>query len=628
MCGIVGYYGEQSPKDVILSGLKALEYRGYDSAGVTVLHDGEFKRVRAEGKLSNLEAKLEGETLGGNLGIGHTRWATHGPPVEKNAHPHMVGSTSIVHNGIVENYAELKDDLTKRGATFTSDTDSELIAHLVSNELESSDSLFHAVMSVLPKLHGAYSVLVVNKNYPDEIVAFKNGPPLLFGSDGKQVVVASDLAAIVPYVKDVVFLEDNEIAHCTGADVKVYDSKGQKLAKKTSHIEWDQELTEKQGYSHFMLKEIYEQPRAVANAIDQHINIETKSIELNRLGFGQGVIEDLEGLDFASDLKNTERVLSQVERVFIVACGTSFYAGMTGEYLIERFSKVPVECELASEFRYRHPVIPKNSLVICISQSGETADTLAALRLARDAGAQILSICNVKNSSIDREADGHMYMKAGVEIGVASTKALSSTISLLMVFGGALAKIRGLMNADEESDYVETLLAAPSHMESVLAYDKWFDEAAETLKAFRGFLYMGRGVHYPIALEGALKMKELAYMHAEGYAAGEMKHGPLALIDESMAIVMLAPTDELYEKTVSNLEEAKARGGKIISIGSGQNAKLEKLSDHYLALPEVNWLINPLLELIPLQLMSFHVANSLGHDVDQPRNLAKSVTVE
>ncbi|MEO0336081.1 MAG: glutamine--fructose-6-phosphate transaminase (isomerizing), partial [Pseudomonadota bacterium] len=450
MCGIVGYYGDQQPKEVILSGLKSLEYRGYDSAGVTILEESGLKRVRAEGKLSNLQSKLEAESFSGRLGIGHTRWATHGPPVEKNAHPHMVAGTSIVHNGIVENYQELKEELAEQGANFESDTDSELIAHLVSRQIKTGQSLFESVLAILPRLRGAYSVLVINDQHPDEIVAFKNGPPLLFGTDGSQVVVASDLQAILPHVQDVVFLEDHEVAHCKGSEVKVYSSEGKALKKKPQHIQWDKELTEKQGFSHFMLKEIYEQPRAVANAIDQHLNLETKSIELNRLGFGQGVLDNIESIDFAKDLENTNEVLRSIERIFVVACGTSFYAGLVGEYLIERYSKIPVECELGSEFRYRHPVIPKNSLVITISQSGETADTLAALRLARDHGAQILSICNVKNSSIDREADGHMYMNAGVEIGVASTKALSSTLGLLTLLAGALAKTRGLMEKEEE----------------------------------------------------------------------------------------------------------------------------------------------------------------------------------
>ena len=628
MCGIVGYCGPENPVDVIVQGLKTLEYRGYDSAGVAVLDKGKFKRVRAEGKLSNLEQKLSSETFDGHLGVGHTRWATHGPPVEKNAHPHAVGGTSIVHNGIIENYAILKNELISDGAVFTSDTDSELIAHLVDKAIGTGKDLFHAVMEVIPRLEGAYSVLAVNEAYPEEIMAFKSGPPLVVGRNDKEVVVASDLAAIMPYTNKVFFLQDDDVLHVTGSKIEFFDQKAQKISKKETTIDWSPELIEKQGYDHFMLKEIYEQPRSVAMAMNPHIDLENKSVCLKKVGFGVGQVEELEGLDVEADWQNTLSTFKDVKRVFMVACGTSYYAGMVGEYLIEQLSRIPVECDIASEFRYRHPVIPENSLVIVVSQSGETADTLAALRLAREAGAQVLSICNVKNSSMDREADGHLYMNAGVEIGVASTKALSSTMALLNCVAIAMAKAKGHMQDDREQELVEALLAAPSHMESVLAYDSFFADAASTLKDFRGFLYMGRGINYPVALEGALKMKELAYMHAEGYAAGEMKHGPLALIDESMAIIMLAPSDELYDKTVSNLEEAKARGGKIISIGSGKNEKLADLSDHYLALPEVGWTINPILELIPVQLMSYHVAKILGKDIDQPRNLAKSVTVE
>ncbi len=628
MCGIVGYCGPENPVDVIVQGLKTLEYRGYDSAGVAVLNQGKFKRIRAEGKLSHLEQKLANETFDGHLGVGHTRWATHGPPVEKNAHPHAVGSTSIVHNGIIENYATLKAELIDEGAVFTSDTDSELIAHLVDKAIAGGKDLFHAVIEIIPKLEGAYSVLAVNEAYPEEIMAFKSGPPLVVGRNDKEVVVASDLAAIMPYTNKVFFLQDEEVLHVIGTKIEFFDQKGQKISKKETVIDWSPELIEKQGYDHFMLKEIYEQPRSVAMAMNPHIDLESKTVRLNKVGFGVGHVEELERLDSAADWQNTLNIFKSVKRVFMVACGTSYYAGMVGEYLIEQLSRTPVECDIASEFRYRHPVIPENSLVIVISQSGETADTLAALRLAREAGAQVLSICNVKNSSMDREADGHLYMNAGVEVGVASTKALSSTMALLNCVAMAMAKAKGQLPEDQEAELVESLLATPSHMESVLAYDSFFAEAASTLKDFRGFLYMGRGVNYPVALEGALKMKELAYMHAEGYAAGEMKHGPLALIDESMAIIMLAPSDELYDKTVSNLEEAKARGGKIISIGSGKNEKLAALSDHYLALPEVSWTINPILELIPVQLMSYHVAHSLGKDIDQPRNLAKSVTVE
>jgi glucosamine--fructose-6-phosphate aminotransferase (isomerizing) len=609
MCGIVGYLGPANPKDVIVKGLKTLEYRGYDSAGVAILDQGKFKRVRAEGKLSNLEAKLAHEQFSGHLGIGHTRWATHGPPSERNAHPHCVKGISIVHNGIIENYSTLREELGAQGAHFTSDTDSELVAHLISGLVDEGEDLLGAVRALLPRLEGAYSILAVSEAEPETMVAFKNGPPLVVGGSDKEVVVASDIQAIMPYTRKVFFLEDNEIAYVQGREITLFGPDGKRIDKKPVEVDWSAEQAEKGGYPHFMLKEIFEQPRAVAQALEPHIDLENHQVKLSGVGFPEGTFAD-------------------VERLFIVACGTSFYAGLTGEYMIERLAGLPVECDIASEFRYRYPVLPENSMVLVISQSGETADTLAALRLAKERGARVMSICNVRNSSIDREAEGHIYMNAGAEIGVASTKAFSATLALMGVLALALAKAKGKLSEEDEREWVQSLLSAPSHMEKVLAHDKFFAEAAETLKEFKGFLYMGRGVNYPIALEGALKLKELAYMHAEGYAAGEMKHGPLALIDKRMAIVMLVPFDELYDKTVSNLEEAKARGGQIISISSGDNARLRALSEHYLSLPEGSWMTNPLFEVIPLQLLAYHVASSLGHDVDQPRNLAKSVTVE
>ena len=628
MCGIVGYLGPRDPKEVILGGLKSLEYRGYDSAGVAILHQGQFKRVRAEGKLVNLESKVKAEKFDGHLGIGHTRWATHGPPSERNAHPHCVEGISLVHNGIIENYAELREELAAQGSSFNSDTDSELVVHLLANAVKETKSLYDAVVKTLPQLKGAYSILVVSQDEPEELIAFKNGPPLVVGKGEGEVVIASDVQALLPYTRDVVFLKDHEILRVKGADFDLYSAQGEQLPIKTIHVEWSPEQAEKQGYSHYMLKEIFEQPRAVAAAIAPHIDLDSRSICLNKVGFGGQAVEDLKALDVQQDWEITRKTLKEIERIFIVACGTSYYAGMTGEYLIERLAKVPVEIDLASEFRYRHPVLPKNSLLVVISQSGETADTLAALRMAKEMGAKSLSICNVTSSSIDREADGHMYMNAGVEIGVASTKAFVSTIALLNVLALALGQERGTLSKDEILPLIEALQVAPSQMDIVLAYSEFFADAADTLKQNKGFLYMGRGVSYPMAMEGALKLKELAYMHAEGYAAGEMKHGPLALIDEKMAVVMLAPKDDLQEKTISNLEEAKARGGKIISIGTGEDEKLRRVSEHYLALPEAPWTVNPLLEVIPLQLLAFHVASSLGHDVDQPRNLAKSVTVE
>ncbi len=628
MCGIVGYYGPQSPKDIILSGLKTLEYRGYDSAGVAILNRGEFKRIRVQGKLSVLADKLKNEEFDGHIGIGHTRWATHGKPSEANAHPHCVKGISIVHNGIIENYLELREQLKAEGAVFSSETDSELVAHLIAREVDKKSDLLTSVFAILPQLHGAFSILAVSQAAPEQIVAFKNGPPLIIGHTKKEVIIASDIQAIVQHTPDVIYLDDFEVAFVNGTDVKFYDADGKTLQKKSTHIEWSPEQIEKQGYAHFMLKEIFEQPRAVASAIAPHVNLQTHEVELKGLGFSINAFDEMASLDEKKDEAISKEILKNTKRILIVACGTSFYAGSVGKYLFEKIAKVPVDLDIASEFRYRESIIEKDTLFISISQSGETADTLAALRLAKKMGLKCLSICNVKRSSIDRESHGHLYMNAGAEIGVASTKAFVCTLSLLSLCAIYFGKIKKTLGSEDEKNQVRALLAAPSQMENVLAFDKFFAEAASVLKRFKGFLYMGRGVSYPVALEGALKLKELAYMHAEGYAAGEMKHGPLALIDDKMCVVMLAPSDELYEKTVSNLEEAKARGAQIISIGSGENSKLKQLSQYYLPLPKAEWFVNPLLEVIPLQLLSYHVADALGHDVDQPRNLAKSVTVE
>lgn len=627
MCGIVGYLGPQNPKDIIVSGLKKLEYRGYDSAGIAILDGGKTKRVRAAGKLKALEDKLLSEKFDGHIGIGHTRWATHGAPNERNAHPHQVNGVSLVHNGIIENYMEIREDLLARGAQISSDTDSELVAHLIAEEIVKTADLYKAVQKTLVKIRGAFSIVAFWEENPHQLVAFKDGPPLVVGLGINEIFVASDVQALLQHTNKFIYLDDREIAVITGADIKIFSAEGVSISKKSVELNWDPQMVEKQGYPHFMLKEIYEQPRAVASAMAPHVNTEDFSVKLKNVGFGSPV-HALDELESESDWKKTQEVLKGTERIFIIACGTSSYAGMVGKYLFEQISKIPVEVDIASEFRYRNPVIPVKTLVMTISQSGETADTLAAIRLAKEKGATTLSICNVRSSTIDREAHGHLYMNSGPEIGVASTKAFTSTLAILSTVAIAFARTREVINQKQEQEFVRALLAAPSQMEGVLAYDKYFDEAAHRLKKYKGFLYLGRGVSFPIAMEGALKLKELAYMHAEGYAAGEMKHGPLALIDENMAIVMLAPHDELYEKSISNLEEARARGAQVIAIGTGDNEKLKSISQYYLSLPPAHWMINPLLEAIPLQLMAYHLASSLGYDVDQPRNLAKSVTVE
>ncbi|MBC7753443.1 MAG: glutamine--fructose-6-phosphate transaminase (isomerizing) [Moraxellaceae bacterium] len=614
MCGIVGYLGIQNPKTIIIDGLKKLEYRGYDSAGVAIIHDGKTKRIRAQGKLKALEDKVQNEEFNGHVGIGHTRWATHGAPNERNAHPHQVGEISLVHNGIIENYLEIKEELLAQGAIITSDTDSELVAHLIWNEIQKNQNLLQSVQNILKRIVGAFSIVVLWEKSPNELVAFKDGPPLIVGlskdKSNDEFFIVSDVQAALVHTNRFVYLNDREVVHIKDHSISYYNADGEKLNKPESILDWSTDMVEKMGFEHYMLKELYEQPRSVANAMAPYIDTDTHTVKLTDIGF------------------DAETVFKKIDRVIFVACGTSFYAAMIGKYLIEQICRVPVDTDVASEFRYRRPVIPKNSLVISISQSGETADTLAAVRLAKEHGAELLSITNVAHSSIDREAAGHMYMNSGVEIGVASTKAFTSTLAILNILALQISKARGALAPVSEKQYVQNLLAVPGQIEVVLAYDKYFSEAAEQLKKYKGFLYLGRGVSYPIALEGALKLKELAYMHAEGYAAGEMKHGPLALIDDNMAIVVVAPTDELLDKTISNLQEAKARGGKIISIGTGENKSLKSMSEYYLSLPHSLWTTNPIISVVPLQLMAYHLAHSLGYDVDQPRNLAKSVTVE
>ena len=461
---------------------------------------------------------------------------------------------------------------------------------------------------------GAFSILVMWEKSPNELIAFKDGPPLIVGlgehNNKKEFFVVSDVQAALLHTKNFVYLNDREIVHIKDQSINYYNAKGVEIKKDIVTLDWSSDLVEKMGYKHFMLKEIYEQPRSIAQAIAPYIDTETHSVHLKNIGF-----------DTATEYK-------KIQRVFFIACGTSYYASMVGKYLIEQIARVPVETDIASEFRYRKPVLPDNTLVVTISQSGETADTLAAVRLAKEQGAQTLSITNVTLSSIDREATGHMYMNTGVEVGVASTKAFTSTLALLNILAVQIAKARSVISPVSEKQIVQNLLSVPSQIETVLSYDKYFNEASNKLGQFKGFLYLGRGVNYPIALEGALKLKELAYMHAEGYAAGEMKHGPLALIDEQMAIVVVAPSDDLIDKTISNLQEAKARGGKIISIGTGENAALKSMSEYYLSLPKGLWTTNPIVAVVPLQLMAYHLADHLGYDVDQPRNLAKSVTVE
>ncbi len=614
MCGIVGYLGQKPSEQILLDALKTLEYRGYDSAGILTLKEREFKRFRAAGKLVNLEKKVLGQESLAHLGIAHTRWATHGPAIEKNAHPHVVGDVGIVHNGIIENYRELKAALEAQDCVFTSDTDSELVAHLLNFEIQKKLTLIEACLNVRKKLEGAYAILALSSQSLDEVVAFKQGPPLILGIGSDEFILASDLQAILPHTTQIVHFDDGDLVSVNARSKhQFYNSTDEKIEKNILTMDWSPEKAQKQTYPHFMLKEIYEQPKAVAEALKPHINLKNHEVEI------QGIKDS-----FAE----TQKYFAQVERVFIVSCGTSFYGGLYGEYVLEQIGRVPVEVEVASEFRYRNPVLPPNSLVVFITQSGETADTLAALRLAKEAGVDTLSICNTPHSTIDRESDFSLYMNSGVEIGVASTKAFVSTLSVLALLGIMFGKSKKVLSAEEEQELVQSLLAVPAHIEGLLGYDAFFKEASEELSKSKGFLYLGRGALFPIAMEGALKLKELAYVHAEGYAAGEMKHGPLALIDKEMMCVVIAPQDHLYEKTISNLQEVKARGGQVISVGTVGDKNLDEMSNFFIPMPKAHWVVTPILATLPVQLMAYHLALSMGNDVDQPRNLAKSVTVE
>jgi len=609
VCGIVGYWGPEKPKAIILDGLRRLEYRGYDSTGVAIFDHGQLKVERSPGKLHRLEEKLRGIEFEGPTGIGHTRWATHGEPNEKNAHPHKVGGVAIVHNGIIENYGSIQKRLVSEGVELKSETDSELIAHLLDEKLREGATLLKATLEVIPKLEGAYSILVVNEKEPDSMVAFKNGPPMLVGLGNKEVIIASDIQAVITRTPRVVYLDDGEIVTSIKGAVKFYNSKGDEIRKDVHEVKWSQAMAEKAGFDHFMQKEIFEQPQALRQTMEGHLEHEPLRVVLKSSGL-------------------TDDEYRNFKRIQLIACGTSWHAAMVAKYVFERVTGIPTDVDIASEFHYRHLTLDPQTLAVTVSQSGETADTLACLRRVKKMGLRTLSVCNVPHSSIDREAHGRIYTNAGAEIGVCSTKSFTAQIVALELLSFHMARLRKSCSDEELKNYISGLLALPGQVEICLNHDKWFREAAQSLTKFRGFLYLGRGVNFPVALEGALKLKEITYLHAEGYPSGELKHGPIALVDNNMIIVALAPKDELYEKNISNIQEVKARGGQIIAIGSGDDQGLEKISKHYLSIPEAVWSANPVLESIPIQLLSYHLAVALNRDVDQPRNLAKSVTVE
>jgi glutamine---fructose-6-phosphate transaminase (isomerizing) len=617
MCGIVGYIGNREAVPVIVDGLRRLEYRGYDSAGVAVFSGDQRLDVRrASGKLRNLEEVLRNKPLAGSYGIGHTRWATHGRPTEENAHPHRdcKGQIVVVHNGIVENYLALRKQLTAEGHQFVTETDTEVIAHLVEKHL--NGSLENAVRSALKEISGVFAIGVISSSDPHKIVAARSGPPVVVGLGENEFFVASDVPAILSYTRDIIFLNDGDVAVLTAEGVRFTDFDGKIVRRPVSHILWDPIMAEKGGYKHFMLKEIFEQPRAIKDTL------------LGRVGQESGRV-------FLDEVDIPEADFKAFEQVKIVACGTSWHAGLAGKFIIEKLARLPVEVDYGSEFRYRDPIIQPNTLTVVISQSGETADTLAAQREAKRKGSKTLAICNVVGSMITREAAGTLITHAGPEIGVASTKAFTSQITALIILGMYIGQVRGTLSKDAACTLVQEMMQVPGKLEHVLSQTAIYDELVKDFSRAQDFLYLGRGIHFPIALEGALKLKEISYIHAEGYPAGEMKHGPNALIDENLPVVVLATRDPEseesrvhYEKTLSNIQEVKARSGKVVAIACEADEEVVKVADYVITIPVTRELLLPLLEMIPLQLIAYHIAVKRGCDVDQPRNLAKSVTVE
>ncbi len=617
MCGIIGYVGPQQAVPILLDGLRALEYRGYDSAGVVVVEDGRFERVRAPGKLSNLLAKLEEQTLEGSLGLGHTRWATHGPPNETNAHPHvdMRERVAIIHNGIIENFLPLKRRLEEAGWSFRSDTDTEVVANLVSAHLEETGDLQRAVVATVGEIEGMYAFAAIRVTGHDgngdgtarEIVAARKGPPLVIGlGDGEQFL-GSDPAAMLKHTRRVIFLANGDVARLRPDGVEVWDASGQTVERKAQRLDWDPVQTEKGGYRHFMLKEIHEQPQAVQDTLG------------GRVSFGSGRVE-------LADLAIPPEDLAAVQRLHLLACGTSWHSGLIGKFMIEALARIPVEVDYGSEYRYREPIIDGDVLAVGISQSGETADTLAAMEEAQRLGARLLAIANVPGSQATRISEGTIYTHAGPEIGVASTKAFTTQLVALYLLALYLRQAKGMAL---EPGMLEALAHLPAAVDEALLESDRLKKLARRFGDHSDFLYLGRGINYPIALEGALKLKEISYIHAEGYPAGEMKHGPIALIDRDMPVVAVATGDDvIYEKVVSNLQEVKAREGIVIAITDHDPADLGGLADEVVRVPRSSALLQPIVNVVPLQLLAYHVGVRLGKDVDQPRNLAKSVTVE
>ena len=614
MCGIIGYIGPKPVVPVIIEGLRRLEYRGYDSAGVALVHEGQVDVRRSAGKLSRLEDVLRTNPLDGAYGVGHTRWATHGRPTEENAHPHRdeSGRVVVVHNGIIENYLEIKHDLLAAGVKFRSETDTEVVAHLVAREMQ-GDGLEHAVRRALLQLRGLFALVIISADDPEKIVAVRNGPPIVVGMGEGEFFVASDIPAILSHTRDVIFLGDEEMAVITRSGVAFTDYAGGAVSKATQRVLWDPVMAEKAGYKHFMLKEIFEQPLAIRETVLGRVSRESGRVFLNEVNL-------------------SEADLRAVDRVVIVACGTSWHSALVGKFLLEQIARLPVEVDYGSEYRYREPIVNERTLAVVITQSGETADTLAALRESKKRGAKSLSICNVVGSMATRETQGTIYTHAGPEIGVASTKAFTSQLVALHLLALYLGQTRGTLAPDAAREHIEALEQLPILIEEALKSEPQIEEIAKRFYQCKDFLYLGRGVQYPIALEGALKLKEISYIHAEGYPAGEMKHGPIALIDEDMPVVAIATQDPAFEKMLGNVQEAKARSGVVIALTTKGDqrldAVLDPLKDSRIPLPPTPLCVSPVVTVIPLQLLAYHIAVRRGCDVDQPRNLAKSVTVE
>ncbi len=612
MCGVVGAIYKKSDSNVtdyIIMGLNRLEYRGYDSSGICLLKDNDFKIIRAVGKIKELESKIPLTGFSSNIGIGHTRWATHGKVSEENAHPHISGNVVIVHNGIIENYSELKDELTASGRKFSSETDTEIVAHLLDLYYSELKDPMKAIIKTIKKLHGMFSLGIIFKDRDDVIFSVKQGTPLVLGKAKGSSYIASDVYPLVDNAETYAFLDDYEIAEISSDKINVYGLDGHKIEKTFLKLDMNKQDLSMGGYRYYMEKEIHEQPQVIVNTIQDRISPNRDEV-------------------IFSDIPLNLEKIKKIKRIYIIACGTAWHAGLVGKYFIEKYARIPVEVDVASEFRYRDPIISDDVITILISQSGETADTLAAGREAKKKGSFVISICNKPNSTMHRESDFTIFTQAGLEIGVAATKSFTAQLTVLLLFAIYMGDILGRLSKEQIRNILEDLVKIPFQMETVLKSADLINDVFNDYTKFKTFLFIGRGVHYPIALEGALKLKEITYLHAEGYAAGELKHGPIALVDKELALIAVCPRDTLYEKSVSNIEEVSARGGTIVAIGTEGDKRLSKIASCFVPLPVVNDDLMPLLEVIPVQVLAMHLAIKKGTDVDKPRNLAKSVTVE